>query len=428
MLKFRYILLLSVLLLPLAMQSPIAIAGNSVDLPLELEGTLHGAAYRISVPENWNGTLLVYAHGYPTEPVPEPDLAFLGEEALLEQGYALAASGFRGAGYNVREAVKDTKSLTDYFRKKVGKPEHTVLYGVSMGGIVTLMSMEKYPGTYDGGVPLCSVASGMTRSTTSKFTFALAYDAAFGWLDSWGQVDDVRDDIEFYGDVWFAKAYDEIFTPSYPANFARWEFMRLVSDMPMGGYYSYTGPVAMPPGAIAMTYFMTAQRAELEVRAGGRISDNVGYVYSLSDADKGYLLSLDPTLDIDGMLAQMNAMTGIKADPWALSYLKRYGEYSGRIHGPVLMAHNVEDPITPVEGTTEYASLVSAAKKQDLFTRVYSELPGHCNFTEDQVLTLITAMDDWLETGVAPTPGAFPATLDFAQGYEPGPWPQPPVE
>ena len=32
--------------------------------PLDLSGELHGAPYRIRVPENWNGTLLVFAHGY----------------------------------------------------------------------------------------------------------------------------------------------------------------------------------------------------------------------------------------------------------------------------------------------------------------------------------------------------------------------------
>ena len=426
--KLKYLLLMAVILLPMVLQSPVVVAHCDADLPLDLEGTLHDAAYRIRVPANWNCTLLVYAHGYPQQPVLNPDVAFLAEEQLLEQGYALAASGFRGAGYNVQEAVQDTKHLTDYFKQVVGKPDHTVLYGVSMGGIVTLLSMEKYPGTYDAGIPMCGVNGGITRSMSSKFTVALAYDAAFGWLDSWGTVDDVRDDIEFYGDVWFAKVYDEFFVPAYPANFARWEFIRLVGDMPLGGYYSYPGPVSMPPGAIAMMYFATAQRAELEVRAGGRISANVGYVYSLSDAERAYLLGLDPTLDIDGMLAEMNAMTDTAGDPWAMAYLRRYGEYSGRVHGPVLMAHNVEDPISPAEGVTEYANLVASVGKQDLLTRVYSGLPGHCNFTEDQVLTLFAAMDDWLATGVAPTPDAFPEALDFVHGFEPGPWPQPPHE
>ena len=429
--KLKYILLLAVLLLPLFQQSEIAVAKNRPDLPVDLEGTLHGAPYRIRVPENWNGTLLVYAHGYSMEPVLDPEVAFLGDTALLEQGYALAASGYRGAGYNVAEAIMDTKHLTDFFKRAVGKPNYTVLYGVSMGGAITLKSMEKFPGTYDGGIPLCSVASDNLKHTATRFTFALAYDATFGWLDSWGAVEDVRDDIEFYGDVWFAKVHNEIlypFEPGYPANYARWEFIRLVSDLPAGGYYSYTGPVAMPPGVIALTYFMTASRAELEARAGGRISENVDYVYSLSDTERDYLMSLDPSLDLDGMLAQMNAMTGFEADPWAEAYIRRYGEYRGRIHGPVLMAHNVEDPVTPVEGTTEYASLVNAAHREELLTRVYTDLPGHCNFTEEQVLALFAAMDNWLETGETPTPDAFPEALNFVHDFEPGPWPQPPSD
>jgi hypothetical protein len=32
--------------------------------PLDLSGEINGAPYRIVVPSNWNGTLLVYAHGY----------------------------------------------------------------------------------------------------------------------------------------------------------------------------------------------------------------------------------------------------------------------------------------------------------------------------------------------------------------------------
>ena len=32
--------------------------------PLELSGDLDGAPYRIRVPAQWNGTLLVFVHGY----------------------------------------------------------------------------------------------------------------------------------------------------------------------------------------------------------------------------------------------------------------------------------------------------------------------------------------------------------------------------
>ena len=34
-----------------------------VPLPADLTGKLNGADYEIRVPANWNGTLLVFAHG-----------------------------------------------------------------------------------------------------------------------------------------------------------------------------------------------------------------------------------------------------------------------------------------------------------------------------------------------------------------------------
>ena len=427
--KLRYLLLVVALVLPLALQSPIAVARRAPDLSLELEGVLHGAPYVIRVPENWNGTLLVYARGYSAVPVDNPESAFLVEDQLLERGYALASSGLRSGGQRVDLFTLDLKYLTDFFKQQVGKPEHTVIYGISMGGILTLLSMEKFPGTYDAGIPLCANGAGMIDIVARRFSFSLAYDAAFGWDESWGKVEDVRDDIEFWSEVFYPKVHDEIlwmWEEGYPANKARWEFIRLVNDLPEDDYYYYPTVWRPAPGAaIANMYFSVHSRAELEVEAGGRVSQNVGYVYSLSEDEKAYLLDLDPELDLDGMLDQMNAMTGIRAEPRAFAHLRRVGSYSGRVHGPILMAHNVADGITPVEGTTVYADLMASARTQHLLTRVYSGIAGHCNFTEDQVLALFEAMDGWLATGIAPGNEAFPRELGFVHGFEPGPWPQP---
>jgi hypothetical protein len=353
-------------------------------------------------------------------------VAFLAEEELLARGYALAGSALRSGGLHLDQFTLDLKYLTDFFKRQVGKPTRTVIYGISMGGVLALLSMEKFPETYDAGIPLCADAAGIIKDMSARFSFALAYDAAFGWDESWGQVEDLRDDLEFYSEVWGPKGWAEFFVPSYPANLPRWEFVRLVNDMPSEDYYAYEGPVAMPAAAISNLYFSTQLRADLEAEAGGRVSQNVGYVYSLSPDERAYLLGLDPTLDLDGMLAQMNAKTGITADPVALAYMRRIGEFSGRVHGPILMAHTVIDGVTRVESTTEYANLMASAHTDHLLTRVYSGLPGHCNFTPEQMLALFEAMDGWLATGVAPGPDAFPEALDFVHGFEPGPWPQPP--
>lgn len=75
--------------------------------PLDVTGEIQGAPYRIAVPAAWNGTLLIYLHGYrdkadhPGEvDNRNPDLAPNAAlaNALLGQGYALARTAFRDNG------------------------------------------------------------------------------------------------------------------------------------------------------------------------------------------------------------------------------------------------------------------------------------------------------------------------------------------
>ena len=57
-------------------------------------GVLNKAGYQIEVPKNWNGKLVMYAHGYggtgPTLAVSPPAL----RRHLIKQGYAWAASSY----------------------------------------------------------------------------------------------------------------------------------------------------------------------------------------------------------------------------------------------------------------------------------------------------------------------------------------------
>ena len=76
-----------------------------IPLPAELTGTQDGVPCRIVVPANWNGTLLLYAHGtrlravggpvvpqVAPAPYDGPGLATSLEGGLLADGYALAGS------------------------------------------------------------------------------------------------------------------------------------------------------------------------------------------------------------------------------------------------------------------------------------------------------------------------------------------------
>src|ERR1051326_4075186 len=75
-----------------------------------LTGTLDGAEFKIEVPPNWNGTLLLYNHGTvrPGRPNPAVDQPDASTGAwLLQAGYALAGSSFSNTGYVLVEAMHD---------------------------------------------------------------------------------------------------------------------------------------------------------------------------------------------------------------------------------------------------------------------------------------------------------------------------------
>ncbi|MCH8506643.1 MAG: hypothetical protein LAT50_20345, partial [Ectothiorhodospiraceae bacterium] len=128
-------------------------------------GELDGAGYRIEVPDTWNGTLVMYAHGYRGD---EPDLTVDIPELrphLLDRGYAWAASSYRANHYDVRSGVEDTNRLARYFREEFGSPDMmTYIIGQSMGGHVAAAAIEEETMeqanngySYDGVLALCGV-------------------------------------------------------------------------------------------------------------------------------------------------------------------------------------------------------------------------------------------------------------------------------
>lgn len=391
--------------------------------PVDLSGELHGAPYRIIVPENWNGTLIVYAHGYrdkanhPGE-VDDRSANFEGLEGpLLGFGYALAATAYRDNGWVVEDGIQDAKDLTVFFRSQVGVPDRTILLGISMGTVVAFKSMEKFGGIYDGAICGCAIGAGASRPRDNTLAASLAYDVLFGMPSSWGTPGEVRNDIDDESEV-HPKLFFEV---SNLANFGKFEFIRLVYGMPGQGIF--TPP---PPGFYPYYVFATIGfegLADLQIRAGGPVVQNLNHNYTLTVAEKAYLAGLG--VNADAILALMNARRDISAPPAQRNFLQRNADYNGKIKGPVLTLHTIVDEIVPVSNESAYAATNAAAGKQDLLFQTYTNGVGHCNFTGPQIFLSIFAMDSWVQTGVRPTAASFPPALGFVPGFVPPPFPQP---
>ncbi len=400
--------------------------------PVDLAGDIFGAPYRIRVPTNWNGTLLVYAHGYRdrADQVGEVDNRAADiapsaalEPVLLAQGYALAGSAYRNNGWAVEEGINDLASLTVFFNFRVGRPQHTILWGFSMGSVISFESMERYGFLYDGALCACAVGAGSSQSWDSAGDLALAYDKLFGMPRKWGTPGDVRDDIDFETEVQ-PKLVAEV---SNPANYPKFEFIRLVTGTPGRGITPPAPPAFYPGWIFTDMFFSTEARAELERRANGPVVQNLDRNYNLTDAEKAYLVALGiPAPVIDNWLVTLNAHRTISAPFYARNYLRRNADYSGKITDPILTLHTLYDPLVTVSQEREYLQTVTAAGRTKYLYQAYTNGNGHCNFTGEQLIASITAINDWVKTDTKPTAANFPTALGFLpDSFVPPPMNQP---
>lgn len=395
---------------------------------LDLSGEINGAPYRIRVPEVWNGTLLVFAHGY-RDKADHPgeidnrnaDIAPSAalEAPLLAQGFALAGTAYKDNGWAIADAIQDVKNLAVFFRENVAPPQRTILVAASLGTFVGYKSMEQFGGIYDGALCLCSAGAGATRLWDSGVPLYLAYDVVFGIPPSWGTVGEVRNDIDFDTEV-LAKLGPEL---GNIANFPKFEFIRLVAKNPGRGITPPPPPAFYPGWALTDFFFFTEARAELQRRAGGPIVQNLDQNYTLTAAEKAYLAGIGlPTPVVDAWLAQMNTRRNIEAEPSARNYVRNNTDFNGKIRHPILTVHTIIDPLLVVANESAYAELNAAAGKEDLLFQTYTTGVGHCNLTGPQILTSIGAIDLWVRTGVRPAPAEFPGALGFNPAFVPPPF------
>ncbi|MGH9114730.1 MAG: hypothetical protein ACRDWW_02760, partial [Acidimicrobiales bacterium] len=124
-------------------------------------GILEGSAYRVEVPPGWNGTLVMYAHGYRGTGnvvyVDEPQL----RQYFVDHGYAWAASSYIENGYDVGSGVVNTHQLLEDFSTITDlTPTSVIMSGLSMGGAITAVEIEHYKGDFVGAMPYCGVLGG----------------------------------------------------------------------------------------------------------------------------------------------------------------------------------------------------------------------------------------------------------------------------
>ena len=122
-------------------------------------GVHNGAGYRIEVPDNWNGSLVMWAHGFRGTGLELTVENHPLRPLLISQGFAWAAYSYSRNDYDIAVGVKETHALSKLFNGLVAKPDRVYITGASMGGHITAASIEQYPRAYDGAMPVCGVVA-----------------------------------------------------------------------------------------------------------------------------------------------------------------------------------------------------------------------------------------------------------------------------
>jgi pimeloyl-ACP methyl ester carboxylesterase len=344
------------------------------------EGVFEGAGYLISVPKDWNGGLVMFAHGYEGEgpgsgTVHPSPLDFY----LREHGYAWAASGYRSRGYRPDWFLADTLALRGYFIKAFGSPRWTIIHGQSMGGHVGVASLELHPEIYQGALLECGVVDGV-----GLVDWLFAYTAAAQYFSQLPLLDTPRPEFD-------ALANGQWLTlMGTPGNYTQVgeRFDNVV--MHLAG-----GVLPLRLQGLKQRY---VQNLNPRDPGPGRAQE-----FSRHADTRAIRYEIDPGHGLDA--TQLNASVP-RVVPAAGARSREanpvFAEFSGRIEVPMITLHETGDFRAPFRLEQDYFRRVRAAGKAHLLVQRAVRWTGHCGIDSGLRERSFGDLVAWIERGVVP--------------------------
>ena len=375
-------------------------------------GAIDGAEYRVETPERWNGTLVVFSHGYIPEGVPIPPGITLSvraetEQWLLDHGFALAGSDYRGrTGLAIKEAVADQVALLDWFTDNVGAPRRTVASGFSMGGGIATWLTERYPDRFDGALVIGGqndVAATLNRGLDVTFAIRtlLTDDQRLELVKAADPAHSVRV---------LQEGVQRALTT--PAGRARLALVGAFGQLPRWASAHDRPPADVAAAIRAQTWWTESAyvatlgptgRADIERRAGGNPSWNVGVDYARQLVRSGDLPFVRAAYraagaDLHADLRKLAGAPRIAADPAAVAWTNRYGLSAATTPVPVVTLHGLGEGLITSDARW-YGEQVRLHGKPERLRQLYVDRGNHGAFSAaDEVVALRTLLTR-IETG-----------------------------
>lgn len=353
-----------------------------------------GAWFWTAYPRDWNGTLIVHAHGGPRTGEPQRDDPVEDLDRfsiMIREGYAWVGSTYRRGGYGVRMAARDTDDLRQIVWEAFGKPRRTILHGQSWGGNVAAKAAELYAVAPDGthNYDAVLLTSGLLAGGTRGYGFRA----------------DLRAVYQFY-----CNNHPRPDEPAYPlwqglprgASMSRADLTARVEACTglslsseartpaqaaaLRNILSVTGVTA--DSLVAHLVWSTTLFQDLvQERLGGRNPfSNAGATYQGSDDD----------------VALNQGVQRFSAEPSAVAALAYDADLTGNIVLPTLTLHARYDPTVYVSHEAMYARTVARAGRSDLLSQVFTTEALHSRLSPPQYAAALSALSRWLDTGEKP--------------------------
>ncbi|MGY1821648.1 alpha/beta hydrolase family protein [Geodermatophilus sp. SYSU D00079] len=388
-------------------------AADPVVPPGEYRGDLgSGATWLGHVPEQWNGTVVLFAHGFgPLVARDAPDDATRQE--LLDQGYALVGSSYSGPSmWALESAVDDQYAALAAFEATLGvEPERTIAFGRSMGGLVSARQAEDPRGEIDGVLTTCGLVAGALNLNN----YQLDGVHALATLLAPGQDIPL---VRYDGPEQAARAAADLtaaVTAAQESPEGRARIALAAAFLNTATWYSGDAPAdPRDPAAEQVQQYealvggglerYVTGRQQIELVAGGNSAYNAGVDYrelldSSPHARQVRALYRDAGLDLDADLATLTGEADVEADPDAVDDLTRSSMVTGELEVPQLAIHTVADELVPVEHEDWYAEQVHRAGETRLLRQAYVEGAGHCEFQPAEQVAALQALEQRLDTG-----------------------------
>jgi len=328
-------------------------------------GKINNAPFKIIIPENWNEGLVMYVRGAggggPLENFNENENKKLFNKTITSRGYALAYSAFSKEGDAFLEAFEETEALRSYFVEKYGQPILTLVTGHSMGGMISIATIEAHKDKYNGALPMCSILPSPNIHSKICLDRLVMFDYFFGEND--GKIINGKEyisDEEIKSLLSKNKSFIKIFA----------EYLR----------------VKEKDIAVIIGFSQWVIKRTIE-KFGGL---PIGNRYTMYDGFDSFNKKLNQNVK------------RYDSDKKVKDLFKNTRKFEGELSDPVLNVLTTYDPLLPPGLNEIYKYSLEKEGSIDLFAQQYIDNEGHCNIPNEQFASAFDDLISWIQTGNKP--------------------------